>query len=317
VTASIANTGSGARLLLTSRETGAAQSIQLTVSDADGVNTDGTGLSQLANDPTAAIGGGKNLTQTQAAQNALLNINGIDITATSNTVQNPIDGLTLSLRNTTATPATLEITKDTDAIKKSVDTFVSAYNDLNKVMTDLTKYDEGSRVAGALQGDRTAVGVLNQIRATMRSTFAGVSGSGGDFTRLSDVGVEMQRDGTLRVNNTKWNQATASLDKVARLFSTAGNLSQPESQGFARRLDRLAANFLGGEGIVTQRTDGLRTSITRNDRQQDSMETRLELTERRLRNQYQSLDTKLTSIQATSGYLSQQLTALNNQNNNN
>jgi flagellar hook-associated protein 2 len=316
VTASIANTGSGARLLLTAKESGAANSIQLTVQDADGINTDNTGLSQLAFDPTAATGSGRNLVQTQAAQNASLNINGIDVVSTTNVVQNAIDGLTLNLRQATTTPVTLNVTKDTDAIRKSVDTFISAYNDLNKTMVDLTKYEASSRQAGALQGDRTAVGVMNQIRSLMRSTFSGVSNSGGDFTRLSDVGVELQREGTLQLNTSKWNEATASLDRVARLFSSIGTVGQPDTQGFAKRLETLARSLLGGEGVVTQRSEGIRTSITKNQRQQESMQGRLELTEKRLRAQYQSLDTRISAIQAQSSYLQQQLSALNNQNRN-
>lgn len=314
VTASIANTGTGARLMLTSKETGEATSMRISVTDTDGVNTDSNGLSQLAFNPASTAGNGRNLTQTQPAENALLNINGIDITSTSNTVSNAIDGLTLNLRKTTTTAMSVDVVRDMTAIKKAVDTFVSAYNDLNKTIAELTRFDATTKQGGALQGDRTAVGVQSQLRSMIRSTF---SGAAGDFVRLSDVGIEQQSDGSLRINQSKWDSAATNIDRVVRLFSNTGNTGTPETQGFAMRLEGLAKSFLGDQGIVAGRSEGIRRSITTNQRSQESMQDRLALTERRLRAQYQTLDTKLSAIQAQSAYLTQQLTALSNQNNNN
>ncbi len=313
VTASIANTGTGAKLLLTSKDSGAANAIKLTVNDNDGISNDATGLSQLAFDRAAVGGAGKNLTETQVAQDANFNINGIDIVSATNVVQNAIDGITLTLKQETTSAARIDISKDSDAIRKSVDTFISTYNELNKTMIDLTKYDATSKQGGALQGDRAAVGVLTQIRATIRDTF---SGSSGDFTRLSDVGVEQQADGSLKLNATKWEAANASPERVARLFSNIGTTGQPLTIGFAKRLQTIAQGFLNSEGTVTSRTDGIRASITANKKQQETVTGRLELTEKRLRTQYQALDTKLASIQATSAYLTQQISALYNNNRN-
>jgi flagellar hook-associated protein 2 len=314
VTASIANTGTGARLMLTSRETGETTSMRITVADADGTNADAAGLSQLAFDPAATAGNGRNLTQTQPAENALLNVNGIDITSASNTVSNAIDGLTLNLRKTTPTAMSVDVARDMAAIKKSVDAFVSAYNELNKTIGDLTRFDAATKQGGALQGDRTAVGVQSQLRSMMRSTFSGASG---DFVRLSDVGIEQQSDGSVRLNQSKWDSAATNVDRVIRLFSNAGTTTAPETQGFAKRLEGLAKSLLGDQGIVAGRSEGIRRSITTNQRSQESMQDRLALTEKRLRTQYQTLDTKLSSIQAQSSYLTQQLTALSNQNRNN
>lgn len=308
VTASIANTGTGARLMLTSKETGEATSMRITVNDNDGSNTDNTGLSQLAFDPAATDGNGRNLSQTQAAENARLNINGIDITSTSNTVSDAIDGLTLNLRKTTSAPMTVDITRDMDALKESVDNFISAYNELNKTIADLTRYDADSKESGELQGDRTAVGVQSQLRSIIRSSF---SGEAGDFLRLSDVGIEQQSDGSLELNESKWDSASTNVDRLVRLFANTGTTGTPETQGFAKRLENLAKSMLDDEGIVESRSEGIRQSITDNERTQERMQDRLDLTEKRLRAQYQALDTKLSSIQATGNYLTEQLAALN------
>ncbi len=313
VTASIANTGSGARLLLTAKDSGAANAIKLTVNDADGTHTNTSGLSRLAFDRSAAIGSGQNLGETQVAQDARFNINGIDIVSTSNLVQNAIDGLTLTLKQESPTATRIDISKDTEAIRKSVDTLIAAYNDLNKTMVDLTKYEAESKKAGTLQGDRAAVGVLSQIRATIRDTF---SGQTGDYIRLSDVGVQQQNDGSLKLNTVKWEAAGATLDRVARLFSNIGTVGIPTSVGFAKRLQTVAQSFLNSDGTVTSRTAGIQASIADNKKQQAVLSDQLALTEKRMRLQFQGLDTRLASIQATSAYLTQQFSALFNKKSN-
>ena len=85
-TASVVNDTSGARLVLTSANSGAADSLRVTVSDDDGISTDASGLSQLAYDPAAAVGAGRNLTQSAAAQDASFKLNGLTLASASNTV---------------------------------------------------------------------------------------------------------------------------------------------------------------------------------------------------------------------------------------
>ncbi|HEX4598267.1 MAG TPA: flagellar cap protein FliD N-terminal domain-containing protein, partial [Burkholderiaceae bacterium] len=70
VSASVVTDNSGSRLVLSSGNTGAANAFSLTVADSDGNNTDASGLSQLAFDPTATAGAGKNMAPTQSAQDA-------------------------------------------------------------------------------------------------------------------------------------------------------------------------------------------------------------------------------------------------------
>ena len=99
VTATIINDGTGYKLSLTSSDTGAANSLKITVTnDSVGTNLDNTGLSQFAYDPAGSVGNGKNLTQTLAAQDAELNVDGINgIKKSSNVVSDVVQGVTLNL----------------------------------------------------------------------------------------------------------------------------------------------------------------------------------------------------------------------------
>ncbi|MFN0162074.1 MAG: flagellar filament capping protein FliD [Burkholderiales bacterium] len=220
VRASIVNDGSGFRLSLTGPE-GAANSLRISVSDGDGGNTDMTGLSQLAFDPAALVGAGRNLTQNLAAQDALLVVDGIQVTKASNTVTDAIAGVTLNLTATnTGSPTSLTVTRDGEAVKTALEAFVKAHNDLHKTARDLTFYDAATRNGGALQGDAAARALQSQVRSALTSAIAGL---GGSPSRLSEVGLTLQRDGTLALDGAKLNQALANpAFDLAPLFGPAG-----------------------------------------------------------------------------------------------
>jgi flagellar hook-associated protein 2 len=307
VTATIVNTGSGSRLVLTAKDTGAQNAIQITTTDSDGSNTNAAGLSRLAFIPSASAGSGKNLDSLQTAQDALFSVNGISASSPSNTARGIVEGITFNLLAETATAVSVSITKDSVAIQKSVSGLISAYNDLQKLIKDQTKFVEGSKTQPPLQGDNAAISILQRLRSSLFGQF---SGQAGDFSRLSDVGVSIQTDGNLVLDQTKWNAANNDPAKLARLFSSEGTTGNPNSLGFAKRLDTLASEWLGTSGSITSRTDGLNRSIRSNQRNQEALENRLTQREARLRAQYQSMDSKVAGLQSLGNSVSQQLSAL-------
>jgi flagellar hook-associated protein 2 len=307
VTATIINTGSGARLVLSSRDTGAQNAIQITTTDDDSSSADATGLSRLSFIPSLTVGSGKNLEPLQTAQNALFNVNGIPASSASNKASGVVEGITFNLQAESATTVNVSITKDSVAIQKSVSSFISAYNDLQKLLKDQTKYVEGAKTQSPLQGDNAAISVLQRLRSTIFGQF---SGQAGDFTRISDVGVSIQTDGNLALDQTKWLAANNDPAKLARLFSSVGTTGNLSSVGFAKRLDTLASEWLGTSGSITSRTDGLNRSVRSNQKNQETLENRLTQREARLRAQYQAMDSKVAGLQALGTSVSQQLSAL-------
>ena len=97
VSATIVNDGTTNRLVITSKDTGEVNSLKISVADDDTNNMDAAGLSRLAYDPTASAGSGKNMTQMQAAKNAILDIDGIAVVKASNIITDAIEGVTLNL----------------------------------------------------------------------------------------------------------------------------------------------------------------------------------------------------------------------------
>lgn len=227
VSATIINDGSaqGNRLVITAQDSGTANSIKIDVVDDDGNSHDSQGLSQLAFDPTLANGSGKNLTQMQEARNALLNIDGIDIVKSGNTISDAIEGVTLNLLKVSdGTASSLSVSTDTEAIEASVAAFVNAYNDLNNAIRKLTSYNETTKTAAALTGDATARNIAFDIRSMLTNTI----NSGGALSSLSQIGVSFQTDGTLALDSTKLQEKISSdFADIAKLFAVSATSSDP------------------------------------------------------------------------------------------
>ena len=227
VTAAIVNDGTTNRLVITSKDSGEVNSLKITTTDSDGNNLDAAGLSQLAYDPTAAAGAGNNMTQKQVAKNAKLNIDGIDIVKSSNTVSDAIDGVTFNLlKESGGSAVSLDVTRDEASVKASVTAFVDAYNTLNTKLRSLTNYSAPNSAAnGPLLGDATARSVTSQIKSVLTS----VIGTTGSITSLSQIGVGFKADGTLGLDATKLDKSIAdNFGDIAKLFTSSATTTDPQ-----------------------------------------------------------------------------------------
>lgn len=302
VVASIVSDASGSRLSIRSKETGAENAFRITAAETFDDGNDATGLSSLAFD---LAGGASQMTQAQVAANAQAQINGIDVSSASNTLSNVVDGLTITLMKETASPVDVAVAADTASVKTKISDFVSAFNDLASQLRTQTAYNGDSKTAGALQGDASAVSLLTQLRSVLNVS----SSASSTWTRLSDVGISMQSDGTLKIDDSKLGNALNNLPELNKLFNTVG--TDNASSGFVRRYKALADAALGTNGAFEAKTQSLQSMLRRNSKDQDNMQTRLDQTETRLRKQYQALDTQMSSLNGLSNYVSAQLAALN------
>ena len=307
VAASIVTDSSGTRLAVRSTDTGADNGFRLAVADSDGGPPgDGVGLSRFAYDPVA---GGNGLELKQAAGNARATVNGIQVQSASNDVSGVVEGLTLRLRRAGAS-AEVSVSTDRDAVRNAVQDFATAYNNLAKAIADQTRFDPASKVGGPLQGDSAATGLQRQLR----SLVAAGSQASSTFRNLSDIGLSMQRDGTLAVDATKLSNATANLPELRKALAADDN--DPQKDGIARRYADLAQRVLAVDGSLTTRTESLRKRISINSDSQAALTDRVDRFRARLVAQYSAMDANLSRLNALSGYVTQQLTALGGGNNN-
>lgn len=301
VTAALVTDASGVRLSLRSTATGADNGFRLSVADADGNAADGAGLSRFAYDP--ASGGGMSLRQ--AASDARATVDGIEIVSASNELTGVVEGLTLRLRQVTSVPVDITVERDSNAAKTAIEAFVGAYNELAKYIAEQTKFDPTSRIGGPLQGDSAAGALQRQLRGVLNAP----SGASAVYGRLSDLGLELQRDGTLSIDSGKLQAALANPAELQKAWAQR-DLANPANQGFARRYAELASQVLGQEGSVTTRTEGLRQRLSQNSDKQERLNERVERFQQRLVAQYTAMDSNLSRLNALGAYVSQQLASL-------
>lgn len=217
VTASIIKDSNGARLTLSSTETGENLAMQISVSDNDGSNTNGSGLSQLAYNPTAGV---NSMTQTIAAQNSEIKLNGLILTHTSNEIKDAIAGITLNLNKTNpGVSNTLTIDKNNEQMQNLVNEFVKQYNEAIAAMK-----------SGGLQSDAT----IRSLRQTMASL---LSTPIIDGKALSYIGLKTSKagdggkvivDGTLSLDTERFNKVMSeNPEMIAKLFSRSATASDP------------------------------------------------------------------------------------------
>ena len=230
VRASIINDGTGYRLILSSENTGSENSLRLSISDDDNNDSNLSGLSILSYNPVAAKSAngdeavGKNLEEASVAKNALLSIDGINISSNKNELNNTIPGVTINLNKLTGEGVeSFTVEKETSGIKNSIESFVSSYNDLMSTVTILTGYDAESGSAGSLSGDPAIRGITNQIRRRLSTSFDGINEN---LTSLSSIGINSSLDGTLTLDNFKLERAIDKhANEIAHLFAAAVSAS--------------------------------------------------------------------------------------------
>ena len=303
VSATLVTDAGGTRLALQSTSTGAANGFRVTVADDDANNTDALGLSRLAFDPPSATAG---TAITQSAANTLATINGIAVETTGSTLTDVVDGITFNLSRKTTTPVTVSVTRNTDSVKTLVTGFVASYNALASFLTSATAYDASTKQAALLQGDATTTSLQNQLR-----TMVGQGGkASAAFGALSDLGLEFQKDGRLKVNDTKLTAALAKLPELTTAMTNV-DLADPGNNGFARTITTWADKLLASDGSLTGKTKAIQSQIASNQKDQNKLSDRLTAIEARIQAQYSALDTTMAKANALSKYVTQQITTWN------
>ncbi len=224
VTATTVNTGSGYKLMFTANSTGASNQIQISVADNDGNNTDNVGLSQLSTG---------NLTQTVAAQDATVVVNGLTINSSQNTLSEVIPGVELNLYSADlGRTKRIEVARDTSGIGQKVQDFVDLYNSMNNIFNTVQSYkkdDPNSKnydpTKGSLSSDSSVRMMKEQMKAVLQTQITGLTGS---VQSLADIGIKTQLDGSLQLDTAQLNQAvSAAPDSVGRLFAASGISTDP------------------------------------------------------------------------------------------
>lgn len=295
VSATVLRDASGERLLMRSTATGEDNTFTVSVTSGDG-----GGIERLAFGPGVAGG----MAQTQAAQNAMATVNNVTIVSQSNLLDDSLPGLALTLNQVTTAPVEINVTPDQEAIKKNIQGFIDAYNAISSTLSSSTRFDEASKTAGPLQGDSTATGLQNALRGMMRSVTNSTP-----FSRLTDIGLSMQTNGALSVDNTKLNAALSDRAGIKALFTN--DTGSATELGFGLKVKSFADGLLAADGLVSNKAKSIQSAIDRNDKAQNRVNDRANRAEVRLLAQYNALDANMGRLSGLSAFVSQQVTLWN------
>lgn len=291
VTATIVNGDSGQRLILTSKETGAASTIKL--EGTSGLN------GAFDYDPTSPTA---SFTETAAAQDAEAYFDGILVTSASNTIEDAVSGVDVTLKQThtqgdLSDVTTLTVGPDSETMTGYAEDFVTAWNELNSLFKSLTAYDATNKKAATLTGDQTVRSIETQLRDTL---FSSPSGASSAYPRLSDLGITLNQDGSLTLDSSKFGEALE--DGFADVTSTI--------TAFGADFKTLTDSLVDSAGPIETKTDALDAMVELLEDRREALELQVAAVEKRYRAQFTALDALVGSLQTQSAYLSQQLALL-------
>jgi flagellar hook-associated protein 2 len=261
LTAQLIDTSNGYYVVVTG-ETGEAQNFSLT-------SNDGTGN---------AVSGVSFATPLQTATDASFKINGLDVTRTSNTITDVIDGVTLDLYANSTGAARLDINRETAGIKDNIKGLVTAYNDFEAAMNILGDRDSDvEEFGGALAGES----LLQTVRTQVRSLVTNTSTTPGTTIQAArDVGLSIDRYGKLTLDETKLDTALQdNFDEVSTMFSAGTNnqsIYSAAPAGLAGDAINSIEKMLRSTGLIDTQSKSATTQIAKYKEELTELESRMD-----------------------------------------
>ena len=256
-----------------------------------------------------------NASMSRSAQDAEFTINGVDISRSSNTIDDVLTGVTFQLKGLVdpTDPATLTVTKDISLLKTQLQSMVEAYNSITYTRNELR--NPGSTepdVGGALSNDRTLLRTVGEaVRAAVQGDSSTPSGS---ITSLRDIGITIDRFGNLQFDEAVYDAAAqANFDDISTMLS-AGTSSQSffdgQPQGLARDVMASLEALTKSDGVINTRKLNAEESMADYDTELELLERRMDQVLERYTQQFGVMESIVSSLNSTRTYLEGQLKAL-------
>ncbi|BBF85275.1 flagellar hook-associated protein FliD [Aquitalea magnusonii] len=283
VNASIVQYKGSYSLVLASAEAGSDNAFSISAGGTDSslsANSANT-LAGLQQSDTA-------ISESNDASDASLTVNGVYVSSSSNTVSDVIGGVTLGLQKTGT--ASITLTQDNSSIASKLQGFVDAYNKVQSALDNAA--------GGSMKGDAALTSIRNQLSAVLQTPVSAADPVS-SYAYLSQVGIAIQKDGTLSLDQTTFNKALSS--KPAAVSNLFGNSS---NTGFADRFSATINNLLGPAGIVVTKQHDLNQNVTDETTHQNQLQTKMSDKQANYLRQYTTLNATLAKMQQSTSNLS-------------
>jgi flagellar hook-associated protein 2 len=256
----------------------------------------------------------------QTATDASLQVDGIPVTSPSNSVSDVIGGVTFNLIGTNATTvngitqavnsaATLNLSNDTSVARSKMLALVTAYNDANNLLVEVTNPKSTLETYGAtLANNSTVRSLRDQLRSFITgdsSTAGGSTGTGPahSLSALRDIGIEIDKSGKLTTNSVKMDLAlNFKFDDTVTLL-TGNQENQPNfdktASGLAGDASKLLNTMIGTSGAITTETANANTRISKFQDDLTALNDRMDQLLSRYQKQFAAMDSIVGSAKAT------------------
>jgi len=282
--ASVINDANGARLAVVSGASGAPGNLTFTGSLH---RTDNSAVS---------------FTQAVPGLNAVLSVDGVPISSTTNTVNNVINGVALNLAGpTTNGPVTLTVAPDTSSITTAINQFVSSYNTAITAINAQFQVGPGGTVGGSLEADNS----LRDAQQTLLNAITYSTAGSGGAVNLTNLGINVNNDGTLSVDSGALATALSSN------FSGVQSFMQTPSTGFAANLNTVLSNVTdSATGTLGLDAQGLSQSSLDLTNHISDLQASIAVQAQNLTAVYAQVNTTLQELPLLQEQLSQQLASI-------
>ena len=287
------DTSSTGRMVLTAKESGEENQIDLDFLLED--KSDGKAISKLLGlDNIKNDRSSKSDSNTDAKfrvadvkkLNSELVVNGIEVSRSSNSIDDLLPGVTLNL---------LKVHTDED-----LDVNISTEIDSGKVATNIKNaVDTYNEVVKFLKNDKTMLrsdsavsGLLSQLRSLITTSIdpaepdkPGASSEEIAPKYITDLGFKVASDGSLNLSDTEtldeMLKASGGAEKIAHFFNS--------ENGFFARLSTIIESTTKEDGLIDTRRDSFIRQLDYNKKKTDELQTRIDKAADSMRKQYTSL----------------------------
>jgi flagellar hook-associated protein 2 len=241
-------------------------------------------------------------TTLQTAQDATFTLNGIPMSRSSNTVTDALDGVTLRLNSVSATPVQLGVNFDGTEIAAAVTRFADAFNLLNEFVNAATgPANEDNELAGTLQNNSSVRTIKTMLRNKLTARSSSASG---DITHWSVLGVALDRNGVLQVDEatikSKFENNPQDVIKALSNNASSPYLFSGSPSGLAGDIAVSVYGMVRTTGTVPDLQKSYEDGKARAEKMQTKLDDDIERLQARYERQFSALNAVLASFKETS-----------------
>lgn len=287
VKATLVRSGDGISMVLNGKDTGAANAIgaiTVTIAPAD---IKGNSL-----DLALPVNGQKSL---QIAKDATVMFGDMELTSTTNKMDNVIDGITLNLKaaNKPGETVNVKVERDESSVNSTIKSFVEDYNKIIETVNTYTKSSEDK--AAALSGNSATRSMVSRLRGVIGAEYGS-----SNYNTLSRLGITTNREGgTLKIDQKKLDKALEDdFDAVSKLF-----LGEENQTGMMDKMMLVLDDYHKNGGTYDRRIDQLEINNKQIAEDREKLDSRMEAKTLSLRSYYARMDTQIAQMNQTQSML--------------